>query len=274
MTENLSTPYPPPPPERVERALTEMRARRARRRRVRALAGSTALAVIIAGVAFALAGTHGSPQVRVVTPSSTSAPTTTSTTNAPATTTTTNRNPSTSTQPTTTAPSAPTTAVITYQPFTATGAIDPSLRVTADLSGTCVTGESNRTYRCFSEGPTGSIYDPCFAGPGGTTQPLVCPSDPTTGDVVQLAAASVTSEPPVGTTRPWAMQLANGRLCLFVSAAWGGLGPYGCRSANTAAQPADCRPPVEAQPEWTTTCQDDMTNASPFTTTRVVKVWF
>jgi hypothetical protein len=73
------------------------------------------------------------------------------------------------------------------------------------------------------------------------------------------------------------MQLANGRVCLFVSAAWGGLGPYGCHSSNpagAASTPSDCRPPVESQPEWTTTCQDDMTNASPFTQTRVVKVWF
>jgi hypothetical protein len=242
MTDNMNSPFPPPTPERVGRALMEMRARRARLRRARTLGTSATIAVVVAVAALVLAGANGSHEVRVVASSSTT---------------------------------EPTTAVITYQPFTATGTIDPSLRVTAELSGPCVAGESNRTYRCFGEGPTAGVYDPCFAGPGGTTQPLVCPSEPTAPEVVQFtAAAPITSEPPVGTMHPWAMQLASGRVCLFASAAWGGLGPYDCHTARTASIPADCRPPVESQPAWTTTCQDDQTATSPFTTTRVVKVWF
>jgi hypothetical protein len=187
-------------------------------------------------------------------------------------------------RPSTTAPSRTTTTglkivpagtqEIQYQPFTANG-IDPKLHVTQRLTGTCIrTQEGSRNYyRCFAN-PSSGIYDPCFAGPHGTAEPLVCPTNPETPDVVELTATSVTSDPPTTVTRPWAMQLGSGRVCLFVSAAWGGLGPYSCVTGGIAQPVADCHEPASAQPWWTAACQKQLTDASPFTSSRVVKLWY
>jgi hypothetical protein len=69
------------------------------------------------------------------------------------------------------------------------------------------------------------------------------------------------------------MQLSNGMICEFVSAAWGGLGPYGCSTPGVST-PADCRTPQLSTPYWTADCQDQDTDASPFTAMTVQKVWF
>ena len=183
----------------------------------------------------------------------------------------------TSQPPTTTTPTATTTAAgteqITYQPFTAHGTVDPNLQIRARLTGTCVTGESSRSYRCFGSGTTGGIYDPCFASPSGAAEPLVCPTNPAVDDVVEFTATSLPSAAPVTTTRPWAMQLADGQVCLFVSAAWSGLGPYGCRTGTTPIW-ADCRPPQPSQPWWTTQCQYQQTQDSAFIPNRASRIWF
>lgn len=272
-----TTRHPPPEPERIERALRAMHARRAKLRRRRIIGVSGALAAVAVVVLAAIVASPGNaPRLRVEgqpsTTTSLAAGTTTSTTRHTETSTTGTSTPGTSTT------SIPTTAVagtqqITYQPFTATGTIDPGLQVTASVTGTCTTGETSRTYRCFGA-TSGGIYDPCFPGPHGTTQPLVCPRNPTTRDIVEVTATAVTSQPPVTTTGPWAMQLSGGQVCLFVSAAWSGLGPYDCQLNNSKAMPADCRQPQPSQPWWTAECQDQKTNARPFTTTRVSKVWF
>jgi len=266
------TQYPAPSPERIEQALSAMHARRARLRRVRLIGVSGALVVVVIAATL-LAATSGKGkghQLRVTGQSSTIASTAANTTIAPTTSsslTTTTRASSTTTAPT------PGTHKITYQPFTATGAVAPQFQVESRLTGTCVFGESSRSYRCFAK-PSGGVYDPCFAGPYGTTGPLVCPSTPTSLQVVEFTATSVTSGRPVTTARPWAMQLSNGQICLFVSAAWGGLGPYGCKTANTAAVRADCREPQPSEPWWSANCQDQMTDASPFTPTEVTTIWF
>ncbi|MGO9028253.1 MAG: hypothetical protein ACLQOZ_06460 [Acidimicrobiales bacterium] len=190
--------------------------------------------------------------------------------------------PTTTTAPfvtTTTPPTASTVAPegtqdIRYDPFTATG-VDPSLQVTSQASGTCIRygggADGQYYYRCFAPG----IYDPCFAGPQGTAAPLVCPSSPVSADVVEVTVTSITStEPPTASVHPWAMQLSTGQVCLFVSAAWGGLGPYGCQPSSTAPSFADCHQPVSAQPYWNADCQDQQTDSSPFTSMEVAKVWF
>jgi hypothetical protein len=253
-----------------------MHTRRTKLRRLRIVAVSGALAAVVAVVLVTTASSPGgAPRLRVEGPSA-------ATSGVAASTTTSSTTSQTATSTSTSTTSTPTTAAsgsqeITYQPFTATGAIDPNLVVTSSVTGTCVTGETRRTYRCFGENPTGVIYDPCFVGPHGTTQPLVCPRNPATPDVVEFTATSVTSQAPITTTRPWAMELAGGQVCLFVSAAWSGLGPYDCQPANASTTPADCREPQPSQPSqpwWTAECQRQKTSASPFTPNRVSKIWF
>jgi hypothetical protein len=111
------------------------------------------------------------------------------------------------------------------QPFTASG-IDLDLTVTAHDTGTCIRygtqATPNRYFRCFGTTTSrgSAIYDPCFAGPLGTAGPLVCPSTPTSSDVIEFAVTSVTSDQPSPMQRfPWAMQLVTGQVCLKVNAA-------------------------------------------------------
>jgi hypothetical protein len=84
---------------------------------------------------------------------------------------------------------------------------------------------------------------------------------------------NTTSFLPATTKTPFAMQLSNGAVCAFVSAAWGGLGPYGCSTPGVTT-PADCQQPKAATPYWTASCQDQLTDTSPFTSMTVEKVWF
>jgi hypothetical protein len=182
-------------------------------------------------------------------------------------------------QPTTTVPS-PSTEQITYQPFDGSG-LDPSLHLAARQSGECFTygggADGRYLYRC-------GTMQPCFAGPDGTSAPLVCPigADPLSGTVILWQATSVdaTGFVPATTRTPWAMQLSDGVICSLVDAAWSGLGPFGCSTTTgtggtgAASGPADCRQPVPSATLWTAGCQDHLTEASPFTPTTVVKVWF
>jgi hypothetical protein len=236
--------------------------------RGRRLVAAGVVACVVAAVAFAISTNRLNHDVNVSTVSS--APTIGPATTPPP-------QPTTA-RDSTTVPRAVTTVPIgtrqiAYQAFTANG-IAPGLRVTARLTGTCISSpEGSRDYyRCFAT--SSAIYDPCFVGPHGTAEPLVCPSNPATPDVVELTATSVTNDPPTSLTRPWAMQLSSGQVCQFVMAAWGGLGPYGCADTGGARPVADCREPVAAQPWWTTDCQDHLTDTSPFAATRVVNVWY
>jgi hypothetical protein len=164
------------------------------------------------------------------------------------------------------------TEQITYQAFVGSE-VNPSLRVIGRDSGECFRyggGDDGRYYyRC-------PATQPCFAGPLGTAEPLVCPAgqDPTTGEVVLWTATSVGPSFPPSTSRtPWAMQLSNGVVCSFVAAAWGGLGPYDCEMQGSKT-PADCRTPVQAVQYWTAKCQEEKTEASPFSNWTVARVWF
>jgi hypothetical protein len=164
------------------------------------------------------------------------------------------------------------TEQITYQAFVG-AEVNPSLRVVGRDSGMCFRygggAEGRYYYRC-------PAIQPCFAGPQGTSAPLVCPAgqDPTTGRVILWTVTSVGSSfPPATVKTPWAMQLSNGVVCTFVAAAWGGLGPFQCEVVGSKT-PADCRNPVQAVPYWTAKCQDESTDASPFDNWTVARVWF
>jgi hypothetical protein len=247
----------PAPPDR--------RRRYGRRTRVAALGAAVCVAAALAAT-ISIVRSDRNVNVSTITSVPTLGRVTTSpTSTAPAT-----------TAPTTTTgikPTPPGTQQITYQPFSG-NAIDPSLHVTQRLTGTCVSPGSGlrNGYRCFADG--GAIYDPCFAGPNGTADPLVCPNDPIGRDVVELTARSVTSDPPPAVTNPWEIELSSGQLCRLVAAAWGTGGPYSCDKTGVAQPVADCHVPVPAQPWWTAECQEQLTDTSPFAASTVVKVWY
>jgi len=156
------------------------------------------------------------------------------------------------------------------------------LSVTRRDSGRCDRyggGAAGRDYyRCFGTQATDGhvfVFDPCFAGSAGTSAVLACPTDPTARQVVSFRATSVdTSTPGWTARRPWAMQLASGQVCTFVSAAWSGLGPYGCQPFSGSPTTADCREPQAGEPWWTASCQARLSDTAPFAPQTVRRVWF
>jgi hypothetical protein len=167
------------------------------------------------------------------------------------------------------------TQAVRFDPFSAQGTLLPTEQVTVRVSGTCVApGVAGTTsYRCFAQ-PGSAIYDPCFAPPGVTSGTIECIADPAAPEVVEFDAGALPQAPPgAPATRPWAMQLANGQVCILVAAAWGGLGPFACPTPGATRSVADCRLPQPATPWWSTACQAQESATSAFSPARVVKVW-
>jgi hypothetical protein len=227
----------------------------------------------------------GSRSTMVTSPSAgTTATATTATTVGPATTTTTSAPPSsaaTTTPATLQGPPAAGsgTEVLTYDPYTATGALAPTVVVTERLTAThCyLAGVAPSSYRCFtfasSPPGTGNIYDPCFAAPGRSSGPVVCPIGVPGSRVAELNVSTMSQTTLPRIRRPWAVELSNGQVCTKIDAAWSGLGPYGCQPTPPGPL-ADCHTPVEATPTWSIACQTKLTPSVPFTTYPVSKVWF
>ena len=216
-------------------------------------------AATLALVALALSACSRSPA------SPTGATSSTSTTVADATTT---SSPGTST-------TAPGTQQVRFDPYSAQGTLLPTEHVMAKVSGACVApGVAGTTsYRCFAQ-PHSSIYDPCFGPPHATSGPLECIADPTAPEAVEFHTGAL-PEPPAGAppTRPWAMELSNGQVCILVAAAWGGLGPFSCPAPGATGSVADCHVPQGATPWWSTACQAQQSETSAFVSVRVDKVW-
>jgi hypothetical protein len=194
--------------------------------------------------------------------------TTTSTTSTTTTTTST-------TTTTTTSPSG--THDVDYEPFTTQGTIDPQLQIVARLSATtCFSGgvAGGSSYRCFTQ--PSAIYDPCFARPGATSGPLLCPVSPDRPQVTELSLSPLPPQAQQGVAeeRPWAVQLTDGQVCVLVNAAWGGFGPLGCQP-SVPRPLADCHMPVQGQgtPWWTVACQAKEAASSPFLLYRVDTLW-
>ena len=168
------------------------------------------------------------------------------------------------------------TQEVGFDPYTAQGTVRATLQVTHTVSGTCVSpGVAGATsYRCFAQ-PGSSIYDPCFAPAHATSGPLTCVAAPTDIDAVAFDVGALPSAPAgVPATRPWAMRLVNGQVCVLVAAAWGGLGPFACpRPAAVAASVADCHVPEQATPWWSAACQPQQSASSPFAALQVDTVW-
>lgn len=196
---------------------------------------------------------------------------TTSAAPAPSTTTTIASPPT--TPPTTVVlPPATSTQVLTYDPYMATGALAPTVVVTKVLTANaCVsTGIAGQgSYRCFTTPSPHIIFDPCFAAPGQSSGPVVCPIGDSLSDVVKITVATL----PAVTTlhpaeRPWRIELSNGQVCKLLNAALGGAGPFFC---DTPGPIDDCRTPVEATPTWSVACQPARTTT--FVTYPVEEVW-
>ncbi len=167
------------------------------------------------------------------------------------------------------------TQEVRFNPYSTQGTLPPAEQVTLKLSGTCVApGVAGTTsYRCFAQ-PQSTIYDTCFAPPNATSGALECVADPSAPEAVEFDAgalpAALFGAP---ATRPWAMQLSNGQVCILVSAAGGGLGPFACPTPGATSSVADCHGPQPAVPWWSAACQAQESASSAFSAVRVVKIW-
>jgi hypothetical protein len=94
-------------------------------------------------------------------------------------------------------------------------------------------------YRCFAGG---EILDPCFAR-ARTARSVVCFVDPwTAGTRVTVARALPADELLISTTRPWALELANGAHCVAATGVVGRVGStvllYRCGRAGASGGPS------------------------------------
>jgi hypothetical protein len=180
--------------------------------------------------------------------------------------------PGTATTATDSPPARNGTRHVTYQPFTVQGTIDPTLRVTATMNATCVSGSvaGSSSYRCVARS---SVRDPCYARPGATSGSLVCPSNLATREVVELTVTelpAITADAPH--EWPWAIQLSNGQVCRLGAVGGNGLEPLRCQGASP--QPAGCLLPERRTPWWTADCQDQPSDSSPYSNYRIDTAWF
>jgi hypothetical protein len=149
------------------------------------------------------------------------------------------------------------------------------VQVTSTVAGTCVSPgvAGTSSYRCFAQ-PHAAIDDPCFAPPRATSGPLECVTDPTTDEAVQFDVGPLPAPlPGAPATRPWAMQLSNGQVCLLVAAAWGALGPFACPTRGATSSVADCHVPQPGVPWWSAECQAQEEDSIPFSVYRVDRIW-
>jgi hypothetical protein len=180
--------------------------------------------------------------------------------------------PTTTTTATTAAPAGGGTRQVTYDPFTAQGTIDPSLRVTVIIDATCVAGglAGTSSYRCLARS---SVLDPCYARPGATSGPVVCPSNLATREVVELTVSSLPALAADAPREwPWAIRLSNGQVCRLGAVGGNGLEPFRCQGASP--HPAGCLLPERGTPWWTADCQDQATDSSPYSIYRIETTWF
>jgi hypothetical protein len=117
------------------------------------------------------------------------------------------------------------TRVTIFRPFQ-NGKVAPSLHVTKTVKGQCFSGSSadprSDAWRCSA----GSVIaDPCFSDPKVPSW-VLCPGDgsPFGTGVVRLALSralpkSLGNHGSPGEGNPWAVKLAGGRVCTFLTGA-------------------------------------------------------
>lgn len=116
------------------------------------------------------------------------------------------------------------TTSITYLPFAADGATPAGVRVVSSSGGSCDTASYAvvGALRCAAGA---IIRDPCWIDLARTTPErtfVVCASDPWTRTVVRLrltAAPPSPLDPVAEPHRPWALRMASGRRCVYVTGA-------------------------------------------------------
>jgi hypothetical protein len=162
------------------------------------------------------------------------------------------------------------TRVVTYYPFTSAGKLRADLHVIRVGSASCPYAGSagGGSFRCFAS--AGGIFDPCFAPRRATSGVLICPENPASPLVTELRVRSLPGSSPG--PRTWAIQLRTGQVCVFVAAAWSGLGPFQCRPISSGIL-ADCHAPVAGRPNWTAPCQEELRSTSPFKSYLIRTVW-
>ena len=170
-----------------------------------------------------------------------------------------------------------TTHEAVFSPYSSQGTVLATIAITQTVTGTCVSPgvAGTSSYRCFAQ-PGSTVYDPCFAPPHATSGPLVCVADPAQPEAVSFEVGPLPAEPTAGPiTQPWAMQLSNGQVCIFVSAAWTtGLGPFACpTAARSSSSEADCHTPRQIGLRDEAACQAREASTSVFRPVQVVRVW-
>ena len=120
---------------------------------------------------------------------------------------------------------AETTRVTVYRPFAA-GRVSPGLKVVRTAKGRCFSGSiadpRRDAWRCEIKN---AIADPCFSDPAVSSW-VVCPEDgsPFGTRVVRLALSralpkSLGNHGSAGQGNPWAVKLAGGKICTFLTGA-------------------------------------------------------
>lgn len=150
------------------------------------------------------------------------------------------------------------TRVTFYRPF-AQGKLSPGLYVTKTVKGQCFSGSSadprSDAWRCSA---ANAIADPCFSDPKVPSW-VLCPADgtPFAVGVVRLALSralpkSLGNHGSAGEGNPWAIKLADGRVCTFLTgvtfAYHGDRVNYGCAPKVFLAGSPD-----RSQATWTIT---------------------
>jgi hypothetical protein len=157
-----------------------------------------------------------------------------------------------------TSAAARTTRVTVYRPFVA-GKLSPRLQVTRTVKGECFSGSSANprtdAWRCSAGN---SIVDPCFSDPRVRSW-VACPEGgaPFGTGVIRLALSralpkSLGNDGAPGEGKPWAIKLADGKICTFLtgatSAYHGQRVNYGCTAKTFLAGS-----PNRSGPTWTIT---------------------
>jgi hypothetical protein len=153
---------------------------------------------------------------------------------------------------------SPATRTSVYRPFVR-GKLSSRLHVTTTLKGHCWTGSSadprSDAWRCLSGN---FIYDPCFSDPQVPSW-VACPADgsPFGTGVLRLSLSralprSFANHGAPGEGYPWALKLAGGQVCTFLTGATfeyhGKRANYGCTAKIFLAGS-----PVRSGPTWTIT---------------------
>jgi hypothetical protein len=165
------------------------------------------------------------------------------------------------------------TRLLEYNAFLSTGKAASNVHVVKTANGVCwaagIAGRSS--FRCGTLVGT-QIYDPCFAHSGEQSGSVLCPTNPATDETIELRVGKLPKLGSAGpNTRPWAVQLLDGQVCVLIDAAWGAAGPFACL-AHPSSQLSNCHVPTSGAAYWSDECQR-AANKTPYEKYQVLTVW-